>query len=901
MNAKTVHVIPHTHWDYEWYFTHPESSVQLTYHMDDVFRALDNQQIQQYLLDGQMSIVEDYLDLAPANKEKLQQYIAGGRLKVGPWYTQCDQLIISGESIVRNLLIGSRMADGLGGSWNIGYVPDAFGQSIDMPKIYNGFGIHNSVFWRGPSRDLCPTREFVWNSEDGSHVNCYQIRNGYYLAEPQIAGMDPDQLVSMIGDDTTADALPYPYGADQIKVDFNVRDKIDRFNTHTQTGHHFVESSYDALFDALKATYADAHQYQGEMIEGQFSKIHRSIYSTRYDHKQLNDRVETQLTYVLEPLMTLADQFAIPYKSALVNNIWKTLLRCHAHDSAGGCNSDRTNSHIKHRLITAHEMASANIDYIVRKLSESILNANPDYQLVLINPLPFPRQERSLIEIDTLTPAFVLSDENDDILEYRILDTEQVYHGSIRRTREEQDDALYHYHHKVEISCSLLAMGYRCLKISESEPSHQPHHTVPVTVRHPAGSSLTLRNERYTLSLADGALQLTDHTRSHPTPQAIYLRDTGDDGDNYDYSPPLHDWALHLDFAHATASTTETALSQTLVLQGTWQLPKDLAERQAKQTSAEVAYTLELTLSDEDSPLTLALSLDNTAIDHRMQLVVDSSINATESLADTPFGYVSRPHKHLKWQTWRDEKWKEEPSSIYPMIHTVSLSDAEQSLTLMSNGIKEYEVLNGANPNSSGTVALTLFRSVGWLGKPDLQRRPGIASGQQFKYIPTPDSQLQQTLSFDIGISIDRHYSPANIMRAWQRYAVPFISYQQQDVNRFTNTMKYFGINPPTNDAQPRYSLFELDAPQLVYSTLKHAEAQDSPQHDKVVIRLYNPAGHDLDAAGVIHLAPQVEQACLLDLAENVCEVVPIRDGKLDLNRFKAKQIKTYMLCWSKE
>ncbi|SJL83415.1 glycoside hydrolase family 38 C-terminal domain-containing protein [Vibrio palustris] len=884
MKAKIVHLIPHTHWDYEWYFTHPESSVQLTYHMDDVFQALDQQQIQQYLLDGQTSIVEDYLQLAPENENRLRKLVTNGQIKIGPWYTQTDQLIISGESIVRNLLIGSNIADSLGASWDIGYVPDAFGQSIDMPKIYNGFGINHSVFWRGLSSDTCESREFVWTSEDGSKVNCYQIRNGYYLAEPQISGMDPDELVAQISEGTTADVIPFPYGADQIKVDFDVKSKIESYNSTTVVGHEFIESNYNSLFESLDNTFENAFVYQGEMIDAQYSKIHRSIYSTRYDHKQLNDRVETRLSYVLEPIMAIADYQNIPYKRDLLSHIWKTLLRCHAHDSAGGCNSDRTNRHIKQRLITVDEMSAANSDYLVRKLSESVLTYN-ERNLLLINTLPYVRSERVVLELDTLTSEFSIFDDAGVPLSFNVLNSEKIYHGSIRRTVEEQLEELYHYHHKIELEASLPSLGYRSFDIQEHSTSTGRAST------NFKSEDRFINNERYLLLIDNGELVLKDTTSKKQAKQFIYIRDVGDDGDNYDYSPPIHDWELHFNFLNSVINTTKTSLSQSMLIQGSWLLPKDLEEREKHTTSAQVDFTLELTLSNGSSPLEIKLSVNNTAKDHRMQIVVDSDIESTESIADTPFGVVHRPNRHPKWQTWRAEKWKEEPTSIYPMIHYASIYDDYHCLTLFSNGIKEYEVINESNCATTSKIALTLFRSVGWLGKPDLARRPGIASGQQFKYIPTPDSQLLEPLTFDIAISLDEQYSAAQNMRLWKQFAVPVQSYQQQEINRFTNTMKYFGINPVTCDSNPTISLLTIDAPRLVYSALKHAQ-----QSEDLIVRIFNPSSETVETAGHIDFSIPVEQIYLVGLSEKISEEITIDNGRLELGDFKPKQIKTFLV-----
>ncbi|CAM3680798.1 Mannosylglycerate hydrolase [Vibrio aerogenes CECT 7868] len=896
MSEKTVHVIPHTHWDFEWYFTHPESSVQLVYHMDDLLQALRSGQLNQYILDGQMSIVEDYLELVPENRQELQRLVKHGHLKTGPWYTQCDQLIVSGESIVRNLLLGIRAAEALGKCWMMGYAPDAFGQSIDMPKIYAGFGIQHSVFWRGLSSDTCPWREFNWRSEDGSEVSCYQIRNGYYLAEPQIAGMAPDDIVAMVSQGSRSTHVPFPFGADQIKTDTGLKDRLTHYNQHTHAGHQFVESSYEALFAGIQAQVSEPFIVEGEMIDAQFSKIHRSIYSTRYDHKQLNDQVETRLTHVLEPLMVLADHLGIPYKSSMVNSIWKQLLRCHAHDSAGGCNSDRTNQQILQRLVHADQMSAAGVDFLLRKLSESVGCSDVPDKVVFYNTLPYARCDRVIAGMDTEQPHFTLHDETGAWVDFTVLKSERCYRGSVRRSENEHDPSLYYYQHQIEVMLALPALGLRCLHVRENSPqSGQSQQMAWPELKH-SQSPLQMAHSQCTITFADGRLTLDDHQTGAHWPDFLFVRDMGDDGDNYDYSPPEQDWILRLDFSDTDVQVRHTSLSQTMMIEGSWLLPANLAERQQQKRSVKVPFRLELTLADEQ-PLDIRLEIENRACDHRMQLVCSTDVMTTDSVADTPFGTVSRPHLHPRIDDWREKSWKEEPSCIYPLLHHVSLCHPEKSLTLLSCGIKEYEVIQPLKGDTSGSgesgdLALTLFRSVGWLGKPDLKRRPGIASGQQFKYIPTPDSQLLQRMSFRSGLIVNRQFNPAEIMQQWQRFAVPALSYQQQELNRFTNTMKYFGVNPLEQPVPALLSLLHVDAPGLVCSALKRAEPDGDGEG--VVIRLYNPSSSALDHAGEIQLPAGVTQAFEVNLNEAVCRESAIEAGRVRLGVFAPKQVKTF-------
>jgi len=58
----------------------------------------------------------------------------------------------------------------------------------------------------------------------------------------------------------------------------------------------------------------------GEFLDSQDSKIHRSIYSHRYDHKYLNDYNERLITYVLEPLAAIASEAGIESNVNLIEN-----------------------------------------------------------------------------------------------------------------------------------------------------------------------------------------------------------------------------------------------------------------------------------------------------------------------------------------------------------------------------------------------------------------------------------------------------------------------------------------------------------------------------------------------------------------------------------------------------
>ena len=163
-----VHLISHTHWDREWYLTREQFRLRLIDLVDRVLEMLRADSGYAYFhLDGQTIVLEDYLELHPENADEIRGLIRSGRLLVGPWYVMPDEFLVSGESLVRNLALGHRIARAFGGSMPVGYLPDLFGHVGQMPQILRQFGLDNAILWRGFGG---PPAEYWWESPDGSRV-----------------------------------------------------------------------------------------------------------------------------------------------------------------------------------------------------------------------------------------------------------------------------------------------------------------------------------------------------------------------------------------------------------------------------------------------------------------------------------------------------------------------------------------------------------------------------------------------------------------------------------------------------------------------------------------------------------------------------------------------------------
>ena len=177
--ARRVAIVPHTHWDREWYSPFQAFRLRLVEILDDLLPRLEaDPSYAHFLLDGQMAVVDDYLAVRPGAEARLRHLASTGRLAMGPWYVLMDEFLVSGETIVRDLQLGLERAARFGGAMPVGYLPDMFGHVAQMPQLLQLFGFDDAVVWRGVPLAVDRTA-FWWSSPDGSTVRAEYLPNGY--------------------------------------------------------------------------------------------------------------------------------------------------------------------------------------------------------------------------------------------------------------------------------------------------------------------------------------------------------------------------------------------------------------------------------------------------------------------------------------------------------------------------------------------------------------------------------------------------------------------------------------------------------------------------------------------------------------------------------------------------
>ncbi|EOC0061708.1 mannosylglycerate hydrolase [Cronobacter turicensis] len=820
--VSRVHITPHMHWDREWYFTTEASRILLVNNMEEILTRLEQDaDYLCYVLDGQTAVLEDYFAVKPQHRERVRALVEAGKLIIGPWYTQTDTTIVAGESIARNLLYGLRDCRPFGEPMKIGYLPDSFGMSGQLPHIYNQFGITRAMFWRGCSaRHGSDKTEFLWQSADGSSVTAQVLPLGYaigkYLPEEEAAlrkRLDP--CFAALEKASLTREILLPNGHDQMPLQQNIFAVMEKLR-EIYPQREFVMSRFETVFAHIEAMRETLPTLKGEFIDGRSMRVHRTIGSTRMDIKIAHAHIENKMVNLLEPLAAIAWSLGFEYHHGLFEKMWKEILKNHAHDSIGCCCSDAVHREIASRFSLAHDMADNLLTFYMRKIVDSMPACDGD-KLTLFNLMPCPRNEVINTTVRLRGQRFALWDEQGAPVAYFIRAARALDPGLV-------DRQLVHYGHDepfmeydIQLFQPLPAMGYATLRLEPGVTGKQ--------CQAPEQDAPRLENRFWRITVnANGTVRLEDKQSGLTYDQVFELEESSDDGDEYDYSPARAEWVLR--------SGTQTAEHQ--IIHEAWQshatirlamnVPVNLAARAARQCNGYLEAQLRVTLSHNSPRIDVAVTLNNQADDHRVRLRIPTPFACEQVLTDTQFGSVYRPVEDDAMARWEEEGWEEAPVPVWNFLNYAALEQQGQGIALFTEGLREVEIVGERHD----TFALTLLRGVGALGKGGLALRPGRPSGI---HLPTPDSQMRGELSCRLSLwPFQGNALAAGVAQQARNWLTPVQCYNKIP----WDAMK---LNPSGITTPPCYSLLQMTSNGAQLSALKKAEDREA-----LIVRVYNPS-----------------------------------------------------------
>lgn len=881
--GKKVHVVPHSHWDREWYFTTSRSKIYLMKDLHDVLDTLEKDKDFKFMLDAQASLLDDYLKWMPEDEERIKKFVKEKRLIIGPWYTQTDQMVISAESIVRNMYYGMKRCEEFGGYMNVGYVPDSFGQAGNMPQIYQAFGIKDSLFWRGVSDDMVKHTDYKWQGDDGSEVFVTQIPFGYYIGgnipeeEPKSEEFWQNECFKKAGARSATDSIYFPNGFDQAPVRKNLSEILEKRRKADPENEYKISTVEEYIAD-VKSQNPELETVKGELLIAKHMRIHKSIFSSRSDLKVLNTQIQNYVTNIMEPILVMSSMLGHDYPKETVKDIWKLLFENAAHDSIGSCIADTANEDVYVRYKQARDIATNLVELHTRLIATSLKGKENKITMTLFNTLPIEREET--IEFKTYLPDgnFSIVDANGNTIPYTVLEKKDLTDYVLSQTIRLNPSKEIYIPNKVYEATIVLSkkdihpFGYEQLQLVLGQNSEEK-----------LGEVSSLENEYYQITMnKDGSFDVFDKASQIVYKNQGVLVENGDDGDSFNYSPPRKDLEVYSTSFKPEIKMFGSSLVQKASVHFDMVVPSDLEQRANQKTSVTMPVELIVGLRKYSKVIDITVKVDNHGLSHRLCILFDTKMATKTNIADQQFGTIMRPNGYEKemalyiqsaskeekkvsnplepanWQQ-SETSWQEPPIAIEPCQSFVSLTNDEACVSVIPQGVREYEIIG----EKKDTIRLTLFRTYGFMGKENLLYRPGRASGERI--IETPDAQLLKKMEFKCGV----HYAKgsfnesdiANIAKAYNT------NVEVKEYSEFLNGRLIFSEIEQEADTENQHSYMSSDG-KLVVSTIKNAEDGNG-----MIIRLYN--GQYKEAVSdVLRFNSDVKEAYFVNLKEEKTEVV---------------------------
>jgi hypothetical protein len=820
---REVVVVPHTHWDREWYEPFQTFRLKLVDLVDGLLPLLESDpSYRHFMLDGQMAVVDDYLAIRPDQEQRLRSLAAAGRLAVGPWYILMDEFLVSGETIVRDLQRGLDRAAAFGGATPVGYLPDMFGHIAQMPQLLLQFGLGDAVVWRGVPAAV-DRGAFWWEAPDGSRVRAELLADGYgngatlpddakaLVAQVERFVSEHPELLDgpILWMNGTDHQMPRPW-LGRVVEEANALGGDWAFRV----------GSLRSYLDAAP-TEGLAH-WRGELRSGARANLLMGVVSNRVDVRRAAADAERAIEQTAEPLAALL----LPperWPAAFLDEAWTALVRNAAHDSVCACSVDEVCDAVLVRYAEARQIGEGLTDRSIAALAADLSEVGA----FVVNPSARTRSglvelrvpghgdhdavqvlrrsggarasegmtrrdvgllaQGALDNVATIARAEVVTGD-DGVLEvllhhdrsHRGHRDDTAVRGELRAAVEDAPDGPARLVVSSPPTQRVLVHVHAVGGFGWARWELDPLDVDPVHVAEKGrgdAEGVTISNGIVTVVVDpdDGTFSLTDgeRTTGDRMPDAGPARtarglgrlvDEGDAGDTYNYNPPPQDRAVDAP-DRVTVEVLEAGPLRARVAVGRqYRWPEAVVDgARVGEVTVDTVTTIEV---QAGSPLVrVTTALENRARDHRLRLVLPLPEPARTSRAECAFAVVERGLEAEGGPT-------ERALATYPSRRFVIAG----GLTVVHDRILEHELVErGSGPDRSGAtesgrgdpeapahaLALTLLRATGIISQGPMAFRPMPAGPPD----PAPGAQVpgphEWRWGVQLGDDVDDAYAAA--------------------------------------------------------------------------------------------------------------------------------------------
>ncbi|WP_148551225.1 alpha-mannosidase [Paraclostridium bifermentans] len=425
-SVVNVTCIGHTHIDVAWLWRLKHTREKCARSFSTVLRLMER--YPEYIfLQTQPQLYEYVKNDYPELYEAIKQKVKDGNWEVdGGMWLEADCNIPSGESLVRQILVGSRfIKEEFNKDVEYLWLPDVFGYSWALPQILKKSGIDmfmtTKISWNQYNR--MPHDTFKWRGIDGSEILTHFITTPEPWSQPgswfyTYNGRLTPKTVKGVWDAYTDKGITndllvsYGFGDGGGGVNremLEYRKRLDKMPglPNVKTGK--ASEYFRCLKEKVEKTEEYVHTWDGEL----YLEYHRGTYTSQAYTKMMNRKLELlyRETEWLSTVACLTNNDWSLYENNEITKGWKTILRNQFHDIIPGSSITEVYEDAKQEYKEAEDMA---LD-IQNKLEEIYINKD-EHTWTIVNNSNWDRNESINIKCDEDGSFY---DEDGNKLEYQ--------------------------------------------------------------------------------------------------------------------------------------------------------------------------------------------------------------------------------------------------------------------------------------------------------------------------------------------------------------------------------------------------------------------------------------------------------------------------------------------------
>lgn len=865
---KTIHIISHSHLDREWYMPFERHRYHLIELINSIMKQAENDpKFKSFHLDGQMIPIFDYLEIKENEKERFLNHLKKGTIQAGPWYILQDAFLTSGEANIRNLQLGLHYAKELGiAPVMIGYFPDTFGNTSQLPQILKKFNIECAAFGRGLNevgfnntiieQKGINQSELIWESPDGSQVAAIFFAN-WYCNACDIPFDSDDAIVEFFKGViakaekfSNLDDLLAMNGCDHTPLRRNIGSIIEMLNKRLPD-YNFVHSNFK---DYIKVMLANKEKYQDRVVKGEIVGQYTTGYnllintaSTRVDLKKMNYKVQNRLEKETEPIAALSYLYTGVHDDSELLYAWKKLIENHPHDSICSCSVDQVNDDVDNRFKKAHQMATMIRDEALYRIVKGINNPTDYEGFFVINKHPFVNANHAVTTIaypvkDNVKEIEIVDSKGNKVpFNYKKRGNDFIYNIPKESFREVHLSSIF----DVEIlTNNIPPLGWETYFIKPVEKKKD--------FKFDRRSNI-LENDYLKITINfDGTYNILNKETNLSLNNQGYFEYSPDLGDEYNFRPDVNNTKIYSKGLRAKIKKIESSpVKEEVKVYLTMKVPGCVHDKRVSRKYEKLEIINTITLYKNLKYQKIKTKILNNIEDYRLRVIFEHNINNTPYVySEGQFDLVKRDIE--QWPGWVN------PSTTNRMDNFVMLKNDKVGFIASAKGLYEYEVIR-QTPNKD--LAITLIRCVAELG--------------DWGFFPTPNSQLQKEIEVEYSF---RYFDIKDEFDAIQ------------DAYKF-HARKQYGsqFNKQSKGHIPyRNFIIESNNPQIILSSFKKAFMKDG-----IIVRFYNISDEPISTQFTYN-NELLANPRLVNLNEEFISKLDQKDNIVKLS-FKPKEILTIM------